>query len=100
MAAAGPANMKDVLGESLERRLDARKHFGLCADHDVELAELSLLRRARERRIDEGDAVLREILPDAVGRGRLACRAIDDDLSGLGRVAEAACPVDDFLHLG
>ena len=62
-----------------EDGLQRREHRLVRADHDVQPALLGLDRRARQRRIDEGDALLRERFARLRGRPRLRGRRVDDD---------------------
>ena len=55
-AVAGRARVDDVFAKRLQHGLQRGERRVVGADHDVELAELGLDRRARKRRIDEQHA--------------------------------------------
>ena len=95
----GGTGVDDVLAERGEHRLQFRERRVVGADHDVELAQLRLDRRARERRVDEAHALRGERLAHLRGRRRLARRRVDDDEPLARHAGDAVLAVDDLLDL-
>ena len=81
-------------------RLKPRPHIGVAADKRGELAFLRLLRRAAERRVAERNAARLKLRGERHGRGRIGCRAIDDDHALLRAGFQSVGAPHQRFHLG
>ena len=99
MAAAGRADVEDVLAERLQHRLERREVGRLGADHGVQAPFLGLLGRARQRRIDVARCRGGEVGAEPLGRRRLGGRGVDHDQAVARAREQALRAVDDLLDL-
>jgi hypothetical protein len=84
----------------LEHRLQRLEVLGLGAHHGVEPAFLGLLGRARQRRIDQLDALGREVVADARAGGRLGGGGVDHDQALAAAFEQAVLAVNNLFDLG
>ena len=92
------AGLDDAAGESLEDRPRARDDGRVAADHHVERSLPGVLRRAAQRRVDQRDAVRREL---AARRRVEAGSEVEQSTieQRLARRGEPVRPLNDRLDL-
>ena len=77
---AGP-HVEDLLAEAPEERLDPLQGLLLASHHDGQRSRLGPLRSARDSRVEEGDALRRQLVMDADARLGRRRAQVDDDLA-------------------